>query len=425
MLVYIVLGVYVSLMCIAALLYVPKFAQLIGSTKKPKHKTAAVKRKIALVIPARNESGVIGDLFNSVLRQDYDSSRFDVNVIVGEENDPTVKMAKKINANVFVVAGQKCKGDALDGYFRSLSPEKMNGYDAFVIIDADAVIADNYVSELNNALEYDRQIFVTNKHIKNYLGGKKSRSLICNCSALTYPILDELGNLYRTEKNVPLNFCGQGLMLRREVIQRLGGFPYRSLTEDYELKMDGYLRGFSSMYYPYAVIYTEEAVKRGESHARRLRWLTGYSQCEKRYSERVKAKIKQDGASAALKFDFLYYKYPVFICLAATALTALCGITLAVLYGIRGSALWVNSLLLLTLTPSAVLYLILFFYGLTAMISYRDAVKPLSFSEKLTTLISEPFFLLEFVPLYIRSRCRAENEQSEWKQTERVLLTYE
>ncbi|MBD5131065.1 MAG: glycosyltransferase family 2 protein [Clostridiales bacterium] len=421
MVVYSVLIAYGVIVLIAALLYIPKYAQICGTLKRPSRKVATAKRKISLVIPARNESKAIVDLFDSILTQDYDKDYFDINVIVKDENDPTIEMAKKINANYFVVPEQKCKGDALDGYFKSLSPEQMKSYDAFVIIDADAVLTPNYVTELNNALEYDRQIFVTRKYIKNYLHGKKCRSLTCNCAALVYPVLDEVGNMYRARKKIPLNYCGQGLMLRREVIEQLDGWPYRSLTEDYELKMDSLLRDFTSLYYPYAIIYTEEVVKHRDSYERRLRWVTGYSQCDKRYMKDVKAKIKNEKGSAALKFDFLHYKFPVFLFLMITVLTVLTGVGLAVFYALLDSEqLWHNALIYLVGLPSVLLYLVLFVYGLILMLSYLDALTALSGWEKFLTLLVMPFFLLEFVPLYVQSRFRAKKPQKDWRQSNRI-----
>ena len=405
-------------MLLAAVCYIPKFFQLAGARKKPERKSASKQRTIALVIPARNESGTIGALFHSILQQTYPCDRFDVNVIVKEADDPTCAMAKKIGANVFVVPAQTCKGAALDGYFHSLSPEQLRRYDAFAIVDADAVLSDTYVEELNNALEYDRDIFVTRKNIKNYLGGKAARSLICDCSALTYPIIDELGNAYRSAKNVPLNLCGQGLMVRRRVIERLNGWPYRSLTEDYELKMDGYLHGFSGMFYPYAVLYTEEVLQHKESYLRRLRWIRGYSQCDRMYKKRIQEKIRRDGASPAVKFDFLHFKDAFYLYTGGLA-AALSGGTALFITGLAGgSVLWAYALGLLIALPLACTYLILLSYTAMAMCAYRDVLTGFTAARKLRLLLFHPLFLLEYIPIYIQSR--TEKTQGAWKETARL-----
>lgn len=393
--------------CIAVLsviLYIPKLVQYFYAFKRPPHVKATKKRKIALVIPARRESAVIGDLFDSILKQDYDREFFDINVIVKEEDDPTVEMAKAIGANVFVVKEQNCKGAALDGYFKTLGKEGRAQYDAFVIIDADAVISPDYVSELNNALEHDFQIFLTRKFIKNYLGDRKSRTIISNCSALNYPMLDDLGNNYRTKHGIPLMMCGQGMMLRRAVIDELDGWPYRTLTEDYELKMDCLLKGFTSMYYPYAVIYTEEVKEHKEGYTRRLRWVTGFSQCDKLYKKKIKGQAKQRGRYTAGEFEYLFSLYPLILFIVITILTMFIGCGLAVWYATHGIKLWARSLILLTAMPFGIMYLLVFFYCSLAMLAYRDAFKPLGFWEKLGTLLFAPIFMLEYFPIFIQSR---------------------
>ena len=150
---------YIVVSVVAFLAYIPRLTGFFYAFQKPPYKQAEQRRRIALVVPARNESKVIGDLFASIARQDYDRE-FTVNVIVKDQNDPTVAMALAAGAKVYVVPEQSCKGDALDGYFKALSPEEFESYDAFVIVDADGVLSPAYVRELNNALEYIDQIIV-------------------------------------------------------------------------------------------------------------------------------------------------------------------------------------------------------------------------------------------------------------------------
>ncbi len=413
---YSILGVYAALCILAVIMYLPKIRQYFSAFRKPKHIIAKEKRRISLVIPARNESAIIPDLLDSIAKQDYDKDYFSVNIIVKEPTDPTIGIAKKFGANVFVVSDQNCKGAALDGYFHAIRKEEFERHEAFVVVDADAVLAPNYITELNNALEYDKDIYNTRKLIKNYLGDRKTRSFWCNLSALTYPIIDDLGNAYRGKKNIPLNLCGQGLMVRKRAIEKLGGWPYRSMTEDYELRMDGYLKDLTGMYYPYAEIYSEEAVSHKEVYTRRMRWLTGYSQCDKKYMRDIKKKIKTEKSSFALTYDMLCYKIAPALFFVATVLTMFCGCLLTWSY----SSLQIEAWIYLFCIPFAVLYLTLFLYTLMAMWCYRDVFKKITFGEKLAILFFHPFYLLQYVPIYVKSRFKAV-KGFEWKQTERVI----
>ncbi len=416
-----ILLVYGVLSLLAVLLYLPKILGFRFGFKKPQYKRAQEKRRISVIIPARGESEIIGDLFASLKKQTYDPAFFDVNVIVKEEDDPTVALAKEFGAKVFVVSRQHCKGDALDGYFQALTQEQLAAYEAFVIVDADAVLAPDYLFELNNALEHDYDIYLTRKFAKNYLGEKKDRSVFSNCSTLTWPMIDDLGNLYRMQKDIPLNLCGQGMMLRRKVIEEIGGWPYRTLTEDYELKLDSLLHGFKSMFYPYAIIYTEEALGHKENYTRRVRWLTGYSQCDKKYKSEIKRRAKERGKMTNGEREYFFGIVPLLMFAVTTIVTMLTGASLAVFYALHHDLNWFFASWLLLFMPFWIMYTMLFFFSLLAMYSDRDAFRALSGWEKFGMLLFNPFYLLEYIPIFLASRVYVhKNKTPAWKQTERI-----
>ncbi|MCH5148777.1 MAG: glycosyltransferase family 2 protein [Clostridiales bacterium] len=415
----IALSVYLAVALISLILYLPKIRQFFYMNARTEHKIAKEKRKLSLVIPARDESRVIDDLFRSIQKQTYPKEFYDITVIVKDGDDPTVKMAEGYGIGVLVVPEQKCKGDALDGYFKSLNKDKFEKYDAFVIVDADALLTPDYLEELNNALEYDCQIFLSRKLIKNFLGGRKQRSIYTKCSALTYAQIDDLANIYRTKKAIPVNMCGQGMMLRREAVKLLGGWPYRTLTEDYELKMDCFLKGFTSMYYPYAVLYTEEPLSRGDDYARRVRWLTGFSQCDRKYKKQIKKKAKAYGATTEGEREYFYSLVPLIAFIVNTIIAMLAGVGLAVFYALAKSGLWIESLLYLTVLPFGVIYTLLLIYSVMCMRAMRDAFKVIPLTEKIPTVMFAPFYLLEYFPIFINSRKRAKSEQV-WQPVQRV-----
>ncbi len=418
----ITLSLYVALSALAIILYIPKLAQFRYAFRKPPYKRAKEKRKISVVIPARGESKVIGDLFRSILKQDYDRNFFDVNVIVKDPDDPTIALAEEIGASVFVVPDQACKGDALDGYFKAIG-DKIGEYEAFVIVDADAVLDTRYISELNNALEHDYDIYLTRKFVKNYLGGKKQRTVFTNCSALTWPIIDDLGNKYRMLKDIPLNMCGQGMMVRRSVIEKIGGWPYRTLTEDYELKLDSILKGFRSMFYPYAIIYTEEALHHKDNFHRRVRWLTGYSQCDKKYKQQIYEQIKKRGTFTSGEWEYFFGIVPLILFLVVSVATVLTGTGLTLWYFFQApkGPDWFTAVMYLVVLPFGVMYVLLFGYSVLAMCACPEMFAPLGFWEKCGTLLFNPLYLMEYIPIYLMSRKYARKNMDEgWEQTARV-----
>ena len=408
---------------ISLVLYLPRINGFRYAFKFFPHNESCVKHRIAVLVPARNESSVIGDLFSSISVQDYDKDFYDVFVIVQDENDPTIKMSEKYGAKVTVISDQHCKGDALNGFFEKLG-DGIKKYDAFVIVDADGVLSPTYLSELNLALENDAEIFVTKKLAKNFLGDKNDRSVFSNCSALTYPMVDDCGNAYRTKKKMPLNICGQGLMIRREVIEEIGGWPYRTMTEDYELKLDSLLRGYRSLYYPYAVLYTEEAISHKENFSRRVRWLTGYKQCDKKYKESIREQVREKKRINKGEAEYFFGLLPYFLFLVDTIVTVAFGLGLAIFYYVKGIPYFITALMLLVALPTIILYGILNLFSLFAMIIAHDAFGMITQRECLAVLLYNPIYLLEYVCVYLVSLKRLHsNNAIVWQQTERVTDT--
>ncbi len=411
--------VYAALVLLCFLFYIPKLKQLFYAKHKLPHKTAAEKRKISVIVPAREESEIIGDLLASIAEQDYDKDYFGVNIIVNSSDDPTIEIAKSYGFKTFIVENQKCKGDALDGYFNAEEREVFLSYDAFVIVDADAVLTRNYLTELNNALEYDAQIYLSRKHIKNFSGERRDRTIFTNCSALTYAQLDDLGNVYRTAHNMPIIMCGQGMMVRRETIEALGGWPYRTLTEDYEMRMDCYLKGLVSVYYPYAVICTEEPLKHKENFNRRMRWVTGYSQSDRLYKKKIKAQAKARGKATAGEREYFNGLTPLILFAVITLLAVLCGVGLSIYGGVTRSFGWLYPFLLLVVMPLGVMYLLLLIYAVMCITAMKDAFAEIPVGEKIRTVLYEPFYALEYIPIYISSKVKARRGW-DWKPTRHI-----
>lgn len=104
--------------------------------KKPKPiPRANPKTRFACVIAARNEERVIGELVQSLLRQNYPKTLFDIYVMPNNCTDHTALAAIRTGAAILKPRGEvRCKGDALHEAFETLLRKD---YDAFCVFDAD------------------------------------------------------------------------------------------------------------------------------------------------------------------------------------------------------------------------------------------------------------------------------------------------
>lgn len=429
--------VYAVVSFIALILYIPRLLYYISGFKKAEHLINGIQNRFAVIVPARNESAGIRFLLDSLARQTYDRKKFDTFVIVDSKDDPTCAIAEKYERTyVQLVKNQTCKGMALDGSFKELLSGTYGRYDAYIIIDADNIASDNFIEEMNNSLAAGAQIVLGKREVKNYLqGGKNLRSLATNCSALIYTCLDKLGNAFRTKVGIPCTMCGTGVMVRRDVIEEIGGWPYRSFTEDFEMTVNAILHGWSSYFYEYALVYTEEAISHKMLDRRRARWVIGYMQISFKYRKKI---VKQTYAplhdsslpfSEKMKrirfgnFDFLYSFHPLFLYFGNTAVCFL-------FYLIASCTDFFNrgfinfTALKYALIIMLILYGVLVFYTFMALAVDPKALK-ITFGEKLAVLLYNPLFIAEYAYFFVAAfftllRNPHYGEEQMWHPIERI-----
>ncbi|MFA7700474.1 MAG: glycosyltransferase family 2 protein [Bacilli bacterium] len=415
------LRIYLLVCLLLLILYIPRIAYYFAAFQKQPKLINETKNRLAVLVPAKNESKSIQALLDSLNMQTYDRSLFDVHVIVEDSRDPTIEMARKsVAAIIHVVPDQTRKGEALDGALKRILKETPYKYDAFIIIDADNLAHPDFLLEMNNALTSDRQIIVGKKRIKNWESpNRDDRSLFSNCTSLVYAMVDELGNRHRTLHDIPVSMCGTGMMVRTDVIKDLGGWPYRTLTEDYEMMMDCLLRGYSSMYYCHAIVYTEEAVEHRVSFKRRMRWLTGYTQCNKKYRKAIVKKTFGEGKIVWKNFDFLYSLLPVFVFAGISLVFGIVCLLAAGAYAIFFQPLWWSALRV-ALIAIGMIYGALFIFTILTLVVDRKAIK-MSVLETLAVIFLNPLVLAEFVWIFIRIFTATNN--LEWDNVDRIAYT--
>ncbi len=69
--------------------------------------------------------------------------------------------------------------------------------------------------------------------------------------------------------------CGTSTIVRRSVVDEIGGFPEATVTEDMHLAVRAHKLGYKSVYYPLPLAYGVAPVDLGEYQKQRLRWGQG------------------------------------------------------------------------------------------------------------------------------------------------------
>lgn len=237
------------------------------------------KGKFAILIPARDESRVIEELLNSILNQTRKIDSDDVYVIVEEESDKTVELVKNKNMNIVFRhdLSKKRKGYALDDAIKEILEQKKH-YDAYFIFDADNVLDKDYIKNMEESYEDGYDIGIGYRNTKN-----GNDSVIAAASSLTFSMINTLGNEHKTKCNNTLTISGTGFYIKGDIVEKLGGYPFNSLTEDYELTLYATLNDLTTTYVKNAIFFDEQPVKYNITINQRTRWIKGFFEARKKY----------------------------------------------------------------------------------------------------------------------------------------------
>lgn len=89
------LRIYLLVCLFLLILYIPRIAYYFSAFRDQPRLINPAKNRLAVLVPAKNESKVIQALLDTLNLQTYDRAFFDVHVIVEDARDPSVAMAKK------------------------------------------------------------------------------------------------------------------------------------------------------------------------------------------------------------------------------------------------------------------------------------------------------------------------------------------
>lgn len=276
------ISLIIILISIVILIY--SFLVTIKNNNYPKKPTSQGKN--CILIPARNESKVIDDLLISIENQTQKIESKDVYVIVETSKDKTVDIVKKHKMNIVYRKDltKKRKGYALDDAIKEILRENKH-YSAYFIFDADNILDKNYIKEMQKSINEGYDIGISYRNTKN------SKTLVAASSALTFSMINTIGNTLKNKYSNNLTISGTGYYIKGSLLEELEGFPFNTLTEDYELTLYSTLNNITTTYNEKAIFYDEQPDSFKVSIVQRTRWVKGYFEARKKYIKKIRKSI--------------------------------------------------------------------------------------------------------------------------------------
>lgn len=286
--------------------------------------------RFAVVVAARNEEAVIGDLVHSVLDQAYPQALRDVFVVPNNCTDDTAGAAQRAGAEIIhCLEPVRGKGEALHQAFDQL---RDRGYDAFLVFDADNTLAPDYLARMNDAFCAGAKVCKSRTKAAN-----PTAAGVAGCYGLYFTCFDLIWNRPRSACGLSAKLIGTGFGFTREVLEGLGGWNTSTIAEDAEFAAQCARAGYRVHWVPEAVNYDEEPTSFLVSLRQRKRWCSGVMQVARQEVPRLWA---VDVPRPGLRWDMTMFLVASFI-QAASGLLMLASLGLNIASG-ELAALWLS-----------------------------------------------------------------------------------
>lgn len=363
--------------------------------KAKKYPETEKKGRFAVLIAARNEEKVIGNLIESIKKQSYDTSLIDIFVVADNCSDNTAKICRKQNIAVYERFNKNeiSKGYALQFLVDHIIKEnKLNNYDYFTIFDGDNIVSPTFFEEMNKAMATGLDGCTCYRNTKNF-----KTNIISSGYSLHWFYNNLHAHRPRNILGLSTHATGTGYVFKKELIEN--GWLYSDLTEDATMSLDMISEGKVIGYCEQAEIFDEQPTDFSNTIKQRLRWKRGtYYSFFSRFGKIIKGFFtNKRGKKRFACYDcfFTYFPYDIFSMFLGIILNIVV-ITCGILNNnLDLSALWIKIIVSLISFYASSL-----FCGLLAIIKERKRIH-CNLGLILIYLIFYPWYDLISLPLSV------------------------
>lgn len=370
----------------------------LRSKKNGKQRTLSVKNhRYAILIAARNEEAVIGELINSIKNQKYPRELVDIFVVADNCTDNTAQRAKEVGAIVYERFNKNLigKGYALNFLFGQIwarHPEK--DYEGYFVFDADNLLDQNFIAEMNNLFDKGYKVLTSYRNSKNYYS-----NWIAAGYALWFMHESEFLNNPRMILGKSCAISGTGFLIHSDIIKKNGGWKHYLLTEDIEFSVSQVIEGETIGYCGSAMLYDEQPHTFKQSWNQRLRWAKGFYQVFGKYGKDLIKCTFQCKKQSFSCYDMMMTIMPAMLISIISVVINITFLIIGLLNPSFGSEI-LNETLYAVVASFATYYGILFILGLITIITEWEKIHCPS-SKKILYLFTFPIFMFTYLPIAI------------------------
>lgn len=396
--VYTVTSVLFAILTLCCIHFI--FFAIVGLFRKKTYPETDTKLRYGIIIPARNEEFVVGNLIDSVKRNKYPQDKLEIFVIAHNCTDKTAEIARAHGAVVYEYNNpEECTmGYAFRYLFKMIKRDYgIESFDGFFLFNADNVLDVNYFSKMNDAfVARGRKTVITSfRNSKNF-----GENLISACYGLYFVYGCRFESRGRTALGCSTRVQGTGYVIPASVVK--DGWKYVTLTEDWEFTADRILLGEKIEFCDDAVFYDEQPTSLRVMWRQRVRWSKGHLLvCFSRFTDMFRELFspKKDGVpvNKGSVYDIMINITPMCVITTSLILLEIIAVLFSPFFGVKiGTA--IKTIIVKNLGFFAIAYVMMIIASCIIYAIERDRIKHVSFPIKLLSVLLWPLFLVISVP---------------------------
>lgn len=335
-----------SLMILNVILSIGGFIHYMRVEKDGGHVPLDEYPMVSILVPAHNESIVISRTVRSLLNFDYPKDKYEIIVINDNSTDDTEQKLQEIqrefpDRRLMVVStdnvvGGSGKSNALNIGFSLSKGSVIAIYDADNTPEPSAlrILVENLMADPKRGAVIGK--FRTRNRNATIL------TRFVNIETLAYQCMNQAGRYFFFKLcTIP----GTNYVIRRSIIEEIGGWDPKALSEDTEISFRLYRMGYYIQHMPMAVTWEQEPHLLPVWFRQRTRWAKGNL-----YVLVKNFKYAFDPTAGKMRLDVIYYLIVYLLMLSALVIsdtiffTGILGFTHVTLGGFS-TLLWLMAIL--------------------------------------------------------------------------------
>jgi cellulose synthase/poly-beta-1,6-N-acetylglucosamine synthase-like glycosyltransferase len=239
-------------------------------------------RRFALLVPAHDEESTLPRLLTSIAALRYPREHVDVYVVADNSVDATAAIARAATAITYERSDTELrgKGYALQWLLARVR-ERGARYDAYVILDADSTVSENFLDVMNAHLARGD---VAIQAYYGVLNGGDSWAAALRYAALT--LYNGLRPRGRDALGLSAGLRGNGMCFAAQLLERFG-WDAVTLAEDAEFHLRLVASGLRVAYAAQATVLAEMPVTLRQARSQNMRWERGRLHMIRGYAPRL------------------------------------------------------------------------------------------------------------------------------------------